>query len=227
MTYNGNSFHLRLFYTTPPEQRKTFVWRLFPIVHYMVGWPEEIWKASRANYNWEEEGNWGEQRWPLIQVTIVFHLFMHNNSRASAISVSGVFAIYHFSLLEATYRLKQQDKLIEWDAFTPMTKLIKGVQITAKAYESFYKSSLLRIFLCYPKINNQTIDLVQNFFWRSKERFTVTEMRVFERWRILTPMHIQNSRQVNLGSTCWFSLLEKGRPNGISIERKMKVKTYR
>lgn len=170
MTYNGNSFHLRLFYTTPPEQRKTFVWRLFPIVHYMVGWPEEIWKASRANYNWEEEGNWGEQRWPLIQVTIVFHLFMHNNSRASAISVSGVFAIYHFSLLEATYRLKQQDKLIEWDAFTPMTKLIKGVQITAKAYESFYKSSLLRIFLCYPKINNQTIDLVQNFFFDVPKR---------------------------------------------------------
>lgn len=34
----------------------------------------------------------------------------------------GVFATYHFSLLEATYRVKQQDKLIEWDTLTPKTQ---------------------------------------------------------------------------------------------------------
>lgn len=48
---------------------------------------------------------------------------MYNDSCASAISVSqGMFATYHFSLLEATYRVKQQDKLIEWDTMTPKTQ---------------------------------------------------------------------------------------------------------
>jgi hypothetical protein len=48
--------------------------------------------------------------------------YVYNDSCASAISVSqGVFASY-LSLLEAIYRVKQQDKLIEWDTMTPKTQ---------------------------------------------------------------------------------------------------------
>ena len=48
---------------------------------------------------------------------LIFLIFMYNEwfLRIRHLSLRGCFATYHFSLLEATYRVKQQDKLIEWD----------------------------------------------------------------------------------------------------------------
>ena len=60
----------------------------------------------------------------------------------------GVFATYHFSLLEVTYRVKQQDKLIEWDTLTAKTQSNQRRANNCKGNrERNYQSSLFKGYL--------------------------------------------------------------------------------
>ena len=90
----------------------------------------------------------------------------------------GVFATYHFSLLEVTYRVKQQDKLIEWDTLTAKTQSNQRRANNCKGNrERNYQSSLFKGYL------------LQGSFKQPKPKFRVL-VTIRREVNILTEMRV-------------------------------------